>query len=52
MRETIADKKEEIGMKIWCPETEKFQYINVCEKKCKKKYRCLAFMDYVAPKLF
>ena len=52
MKETIVDKKEETGMKIWCPETEKFQYVKVCEKKCKKRYRCMAFMDYCAPRLF
>jgi len=52
MKETIVDKKKETGIKIWCPEKEKFQYINVCEKKCSKKYRCAAFMDYVAPRLF
>ena len=52
MKETIADKKEDTGIKIWCPETEKFQYINVCEKKCRKKYSCVAFMDYIAPRLF
>jgi hypothetical protein len=52
MKETVTDKKEGSGAKIWCPESEKFQYINVCEKKCRKKYRCGAFMNYFAPKLF
>ena len=52
MRQTIDDKKEELEAKIWCPETEKFQYKTVCEKKCRKKYKCTAFMDYIAPKLF
>jgi len=52
MRETLADKKEEAGTKIWCPETETFQYQTVCDKKCRKKYKCTAFMDHIAPKLF
>jgi hypothetical protein len=38
--------------KVWCPDKESFQYIEACEKNCKKKNRCTAFRDYLEPELF
>jgi len=49
---TKQDNPDKTIAKIWCPDGEKFQYIKVCDSHCKKKDKCLAFRDYLEPKLF
>ncbi len=47
-----SDKSRTDINKIWCLDREGFQYINACETNCKKKDKCMAYKNYVEPKLF
>jgi hypothetical protein len=49
--EDLDKSKTEIKT-IWCPDMEGFQYLNVCETSCKKRDKCIAYKNYLDPKLF
>jgi hypothetical protein len=46
------DKSEPYIKRIWCPDMEGFQYVEACEKNCKKKDKCTAYKNYIEPGLF
>ncbi len=48
-KEPDADKKT--PDKIWCPEGEHYQYVEVCKTSCKKMAVCEAYGDYREPRL-
>jgi len=46
------DKSKTDIKTIWCSDKEGFQYINACETNCEKKDKCMAYKNYLEPKLF
>jgi hypothetical protein len=46
------DKSKTDIKTIWCPDKEGFRYLNVCEINCKKRDKCIAYKNYLEPKLF